>query len=99
MSGPEDHEAQSRETEDREITMKRLIYRANHRGTKEADLIIGPFVARNVATMSDAELADLERILDIPDVDLTDWIYGRKAPPADQASSVLDRLLSFKIGS
>ena len=52
----------SSETETRR---KRLLWRATHRGIKEMDLILGGFVVRHIDTFSDAEIADLERIMDI----------------------------------
>ncbi|NBS43359.1 MAG: succinate dehydrogenase assembly factor 2 [Acetobacteraceae bacterium] len=57
---------------------RRLVFRAQHRGTKETDILIGGFVARHIATLSDAEVAALEDILELWDVDLADWLSGRK---------------------
>ncbi|WP_039906170.1 succinate dehydrogenase assembly factor 2, partial [Acetobacter tropicalis] len=56
---------------------RRLVFRANHRGTFETDILIGGFVEANVATMSEADLADMEAIMQMPDPELTDWLVGR----------------------
>jgi antitoxin CptB len=64
---------------------RRILFRANHRGTKEADLMVGGFVARHVAGMDEAELDALEAVLAHTDADLTDWLMGRKPVPADAA--------------
>jgi len=72
---------------------RRLVFRAQHRGTKEADLMIGGFVARHVATLTEAELDALEAVLEFPDVDLADWLTGRRPIPPECASPMLLRIL------
>ena len=78
---------------------RRLLFRAHHRGTKEADLMIGAFVQRLVAGFSDAELDDLEATLEFPDVDLSDWLTGRRPVPEDCRSPMLDRMVVECAGS
>ena len=72
---------------------RRLVFRANHRGTKEADLMIGAFVARHIAGLSEAELDQLEAALEHWDVDLADWLSGRRPVPAEHANPMLDKLI------
>jgi antitoxin CptB len=71
---------------------RRLLFRAHHRGTKEADLMIGGFVARHIATLSDTELDELEAVLEFPDVDLADWLSGRRQVPPECRTPMLDRM-------
>ena len=71
---------------------RRLLFRAWHRGTKEADLMIGGFVKRHVAAFTEAELDELEEVLELPDVDLSDWLSGRRPIPAEVASPMLARM-------
>ncbi len=78
---------------------RRLLFRAHHRGTKEADLMIGAFVQRLVAGFSPAELDDLEATLEFPDVDLSDWLTGRRPVPEDCRSPMLDRMVVECAGS
>lgn len=73
---------------------RRILFRASHRGTKEADLMIGGFVARHVAAMDEAELDALEAVLENTDADLTDWLMGRRPVPPEAASPMLDRMLA-----
>lgn len=56
--------------------------------------MIGGFVTRNVAGLSEAELDALEAVLDHPDVDLTDWLSGRCEVPAESRCPMLDRLVA-----
>ena len=71
---------------------RRLLFRATHRGTKEADLMIGGFVSRHLATLSEAEMAEIESVLDLPDVDLSDWLSGRREPPPNVRTPMLERM-------
>jgi len=73
---------------------RRLMFRAWHRGTKEADLLIGGFVRRHVAAFTEAELDELEAVLELPDVDLADWLSGRRAIPAEVANPMLARMVA-----
>ncbi|MGG5808470.1 succinate dehydrogenase assembly factor 2 [Falsiroseomonas sp. CW058] len=72
---------------------RRLRYRAWHRGTKEADLIIGAFVDRHIAAFDEAELDELEAVLELSDVDLADWISGRRPVPVELRTPMLTRIL------
>ncbi len=72
---------------------RRLIFRAHHRGTKEADLMIGGFVSRSIGAMTEAELDALEAILELPDVELSDWLTGRLAVPPQHRTPLMERML------
>ena len=69
---------------------RRLIFRAQHRGTYENDLLIGDFVKARIARMSEAELDELEAVMEFPDAELADWLTGR-APIPDYADSPMLR--------
>jgi len=71
---------------------RRIVFRAHHRGTKEADLMVGRFVTRHIAAFSEAELDDLEVVLDYQDTDLTDWLTGRLPVPESHATPMLARM-------
>jgi antitoxin CptB len=77
---------------DLDTRRRRLVFRANHRGTKEADLMIGGFVSRHAAAFSQAELDELEALLELPDVDLADWLTGRRAPPGELSTPLFRRM-------
>ena len=71
---------------------RRLLFRATHRGTREADLMIGGFVARHIVDFTPPELDELEAVLELQDVDLADWLTGRLPIPPDRASPMLLRM-------
>jgi len=66
---------------------KRLLFRAMHRGTKEADFVIGGFARARLASLSEAELDGFEALLEIDDDVLMLWCTGRAPapPPHDPA--------------
>jgi antitoxin CptB len=72
-----------------EIRRKRALYRANHRGTKELDLILGRYAEERVPGMDEARLTQFEEFLALPDTDIDQWIRGFAAPDG-AASSVAD---------
>ena len=61
---------------DHEIRLKRLRFRAWHRGTREADLMIGGFFDAHHARWSAAELDWFETLLEEQDVDIMGWAIG-----------------------
>ncbi|MDT7933864.1 MAG: succinate dehydrogenase assembly factor 2 [Sphingomonadaceae bacterium] len=65
-----------------EHRLKRLHFRANHRGTKEADLLVGGFVRSQLARLDEHGLAWLEALMHEQDVDILAWAFGKAAPPA-----------------
>jgi antitoxin CptB len=71
---------------------RRLLFRAHHRGTKETDLLVGGFVARHIHDFSEAELDELEAVLELLDVDLADWLSGRRPIPPEVMSPMLARM-------
>ena len=83
---------------DVETRKKRILYRANHRGMKEADVIVGGFFARRAAEFNDAQLDDAERVLDLLDADLMDWIVKKLPVPDDLRSPLLDELVAYGRG-
>ena len=83
-------------TEPLDIRRKRLLFRSWHRGTKEADLLLGSFAERHLAGFSPAQVDRYESLLGAEDADLLAWIGGRAVPPAERESDVLRLLLAFK---
>ena len=75
---------------------KRLLFRSWHRGTREADLILGSFADQNLADFDEAQLDRYEALLDVPDLDLFDWLSGRAVPPPDHDHDVTRLLLAFR---
>ena len=81
-----------------EIRRKRILYRATHRGTKEADAIVGGYFAEAVAGLSAAELAEAEALLEELDLDILDWVMGRAPVPARWRGTIFDRVITYYDG-
>lgn len=65
-----------------EKRLARARFRAWHRGTREADLLIGGFFDRHHESWGDAELGWFEALLDEDDVDVMAWAL--QAAPAPE---------------
>jgi antitoxin CptB len=59
---------------DLETRRRRAAYRANRRGTKEMDWLLGQYADEHLPGMDGEALARFERLLAIPDPDLQQWI-------------------------
>jgi antitoxin CptB len=79
-----------------DIRRKRLLFRSWHRGTREADLILGSFAEAHLAGFDEDRLAEYESLLACPDAELFDWIAGRLAPPPEYDTAVTRLLLAFR---
>jgi antitoxin CptB len=77
---------------DRDARLKRLRFRAWHRGTKEADLLIGGFFDAEGATWGDEEMAWFESLLEEQDVDIMAWAIGTATPPERYRGAAMGRL-------
>lgn len=76
----------------RDVRRRRLLYRATHRGTRETDLLVGGFVAPRLAALTEAEIEALEAIMDLPDVDLAEWLTGRGPIPPEHDTLMLRQM-------
>lgn len=61
--------------------LKRLHWRATHRGTREADFLVGGFFERFHAAWSAEERALFAELLEEQDADIIAWAIGTQAPP------------------
>ena len=77
---------------DRTDRLKRLRFRAWHRGTREADLLIGGFFDRHHLGWSEEEMAWFESLLEEHDVDIMAWAIGTAEPPERFGGEMMLRL-------
>jgi antitoxin CptB len=61
--------------------LKRLAWRAHHRGTREADLLIGGFFDAHHASWGSAERVQFDEMLSEQDVDIMAWAHGTADAP------------------
>jgi antitoxin CptB len=77
-----------------EARLKRLAMRSWRRGTKEMDLVLGPWSDAHLSALPDAELQIYETLLAENDQDLMAWILGQGTPPL-AIIPLLDRIAGF----
>ncbi len=75
-----------------EHRLRKLMFRADHRGTREADYIIGGFARKHAQSWSETELVWFEAILNEQDVDVMAWALGTAEPPENFRGPMLDLL-------
>ncbi len=56
------------------IYLKKLFFKASHRGTKEMDILLGNFANKQLESMTDNDLALFDELLDISDPELYKWL-------------------------
>lgn len=90
--------ASTRSSDGLDDRRKRLLFRCWHRGTKEMDYILGRFADAHVADLSEDEVADFERLIELPDPDLYD-AFNDKAPlDTEYADGIFRRIKAFTGG-
>ena len=78
---------------------KQLHYRANHRGIKEMDIILGGFADDCIAGLSEAELDWFEALLEESDRDLFSWFLNEKPVPERLQGALWDAINAHQQGS
>jgi antitoxin CptB len=82
-------------TDDVASRRRRAAFRANHRGTKEMDWLIGRFADARVADMQPPMLTEFERLLQMPDPELHDMILYPEIAPAGEFMALIAQLRIF----
>jgi antitoxin CptB len=85
--------------EDPSVRLKRLRYRAHHRGMKEVDLILGPFADAHLASLGEAELEAFEQLLDIPDQQIYGWVVGEIQPEPELGDTLIGVIRTIKLSA
>ena len=82
---------------DKASRLKRLHFRAWHRGTREADMLIGGFFDRHHSAWTDAECDWFETLLEEDDVHIMAWAIGTQEVPERYQGPMMDafRRLDF----
>lgn len=74
---------------------KRLLFRCWHRGTREMDMILGGFADAHIAALSDAEMDDLEVLMELPDPDLYAAFSGAQPLASPYKDGIFIRIKQF----
>ncbi|HEY5207860.1 MAG TPA: succinate dehydrogenase assembly factor 2 [Stellaceae bacterium] len=79
------------------VRRKKLLFRAQHRGTREEGLLLTGFAERHLAAFDAGQLDRFEALLELQDGLLYDWVARRAEPSADQRNDVTRMLLDFRL--
>lgn len=61
----------------KDLLLKQLKYRSNHRGCKETDVLLGNFFNEKFSQLSDDELEIYRHFIEEDDMLIYDWILGK----------------------
>jgi antitoxin CptB len=76
---------------------RRLLFRSWHRGIREMDLIMGRFADAWLAKLSEEDLREYERLIEVPDPELFAWITGVEDVPSSFDTALLAQLRAFHL--
>lgn len=83
-------------TIDLDSRLRRLRFRAWHRGFREADLILGPFADNHGPNLTPEQLETLETLLEQSDREIYAWIVGQEPTPAAFETDVMAMIRTFR---
>ena len=80
-----------------ESLKKKIIYRANYRGTKEMDLLLSKFVDKYINVVNQNQLSELYNFLNLEDEKIYNLYQKKKIEKKDQNNEIIKMFLNFKI--
>jgi antitoxin CptB len=88
----------TRSSEGLDDRRKRLLFRCWHRGTREMDLILGRFADAEITGLTDEELTQFERLIEVPEPDLYAALTAGAPLPPHDGHPLFSRIKSFRPG-
>jgi len=79
---------------DLDVRRKRLRFRSWHRGTREADLLVGRFADAYLKQFDQGQLDRFEALLEMSDPDLYNWVSEREPVPDEFKSDVMELFIN-----
>ena len=76
---------------------KKILYRSEHRGTKEMDLLLSNFVKKYIDSFDEVELKELDSLLNIDDEILYKWYFNLDTKTLVTKNKVTKKLKEFKL--
>ena len=81
---------------DHDSRLRRLKFRAWHRGFREADLILGPFADIHGPNLTPDQLDRFEALMEESDREIYAWIVGQEPTPERFDTDVLTLIKTFR---
>ena len=79
-----------------DLLKKKIIYRSNYRGTKEMDKLLGAFTKKYIDELSNKDLLDLEKLLNIDDDNLYSFYNKLKTDFEFESNNINSLFRNFK---
>lgn len=83
------------DAESLDLRRRRCLFRAQHRGTKEMDWLLGRFAETRLADADAADLTFWEELVRVPDPQLYDWIMGAETVDDPRMCTEVDAIRAF----
>jgi antitoxin CptB len=90
-----DRAAQDPKFDALELRKRRALYRAEHRGTKEMDWLLGRYAKAKLPDMTAAALTDFEHLINVTDADLQNWLIKPGATAAPEHADFIAEIRAF----
>ncbi len=74
---------------------KRLIYRANHRGTKEMDWLMGKYIEATIALMDESKVDHVDALLKLAEPEIEGWLMGKTSDYPDEFAELIKEIQAF----
>jgi len=78
-----------------ETRRRRALYRAQHRGTKEMDFLLGRYAEARLADMTAPDLTSFEELLALPDPQLQGWLMMGQSFEGSALADLLRDIQAF----
>lgn len=78
----------------KEILLKQLLYRSVNRGCKETDILLGEFAKVKINDFSDENLAIYQDLISEDDLEIYDWILGKRNIP-EKYKNLINEISKF----
>lgn len=78
---------------------KQLIFRCNHRGTKEMDLLLGSFAKKYVPDFDENQLQQFEELITNSDPDIYNWMTKKEKIPQEWQNEISAKLIGFELNN
>ncbi len=75
---------------EKNILIKQLLYRSNHRGCKETDILLGRFFNQKNQDFSLQDLQLYDKFISEDDMLIYDWILGKITPSSQYEKLIIE---------
>ncbi len=80
-----------------ETLKKKIVYRANYRGTKEMDILLSKFVDKYISSFSKNELIKLFEFLNLEDEIIYNFYLTKKFNNKIEKNEISENFINFKL--